>query len=150
MKKQIGNFAFLVAIAIALFGAVIHWVSPWMGFEWLEFWHVPRSAVAAARAGDMSVMWIGVGIGVLMFLCALYGLSGAGKIRRIPLTALALPIISAICLVRGALILPIWLLYPQIVRTYDVVASLVWAIAGAGFLLGTVLNWAQIRRKKHE
>lgn len=131
-----GRYAFLMAAAISLFGALIHWIAPWLGPDWYAFLQAPPGVLASARAGTWVAPAGAVLIGGLMFLCALYALAGAGRLRWLPFAAMAQGTIAAVCLLRGLLVLPYLYRFPERLWTFDVVASMIWLTAGLGFLVG--------------
>jgi len=146
MPSNVSRNAFMVGAGIALFGALIHWIAPWIGPDWYAFLHAPASIVTSARTGTWLAPSGAVAIGALMFLCALYALSGAGIIRKIPLLRTALVIITTICVLRGLALIPFLMLVPSKLSGFDIVGSLVWLLAGVSFLLGTVGSWRQVKQ----
>ncbi len=131
-----GRVAFLLAAAISLFGAVIHFAAPLLGPEWYAFLRAPTKVVASAQAGGLLAPAGAVAIGLLMLVCALYGLAGAGMLRWLPFAQMVQGTIAAVCLLRGLLVLPYLYKFPDRFWTFDVVASFVWLAAGLGFLIG--------------
>jgi hypothetical protein len=136
MEGGMGRFAFLLAAGISLFGALIHLVAPWLGPEWYAFLQAPASVVASARAGGLLAPAGAVAIGLLMLLCSVYALAGAGRLRWLPLAPMVQGTVAAVCLLRGLLVLPYLYKFPERLWTFDVVASFVWLAAGLGFLVG--------------
>jgi hypothetical protein len=145
MNKKFAHTSFLIAAGIALFAACIHWVAPFVGPDWYDFLTAPRWVGESARNGTAEAPVGAMVIGFLMFSCALYAFSGAGLIHRLPLTKTALVIITSICLLRGLLLLPFFIRVPERLSSFDIVASLVWFIAGPGFLFGSYGNWTQLK-----
>jgi hypothetical protein len=131
-----GRFAFLLAAGISLFGAVIHFAAPWLGPEWYAFLQAPPKVVASAQAGGLFAPAGALAIGLLMLVCALYALAGAGLLRWLPFAQMVQGTVAAICLLRGMLVLPYLYKFPDRLWTFDVVASVIWFAAGLGFLVG--------------
>ena len=129
-----------VAAGIAWFGAIIHFIAPLLSLDWLNFLHAPRAAVEAARHGDNTVYYLGMLIGALMALAGAYAWSAACGGRKVPLTVPALYVLSVLCIVRGlgVLLLLIWknIAYQQ--AAFDYVASVIWLMAGLGFVAGLI------------
>lgn len=146
MSKRVAHLSLLVAAAIALFGAVIHWIAPLLGPDWYAFLHAPAAAVASARNGTAYGPIGGFVIGALMFACALFGLSARGDLRYLPFTRAALVVISFLCLIRGLIIIPYIITLPS-VESFELVASVIWFVAGAGFLLGLIGTWPVLSEK---
>lgn len=141
------NLAFLVGASIAIFGVAIHWIAPFLAPDWYAFLQCPKFVVESAR----NKTWVAptgmVIIGFLMLACAVYALSGAGKMRRLPLTRTALVTISLICLVRGLILVPVVIFIPGTFFAFNVVGSLVWFVAGLGFAVGTYQSWPRLARR---
>lgn len=131
-----GRIAFLLAAGISLFGAVIHFAAPLLGPEWYAFLQAPPKVVASARAGTWFAPAGAAVIGALMFICCLYALAGAGRLRWLPFAQMAQGTIAAICLLRGLLVVPYLYKFPDRLWTFDVIASCIWFTAGLGFLAG--------------
>ena len=146
MSKRIAHFSLLVASAIALFGAAIHWIAPALGPDWYAFLHAPAAAVASARNGTAFGPLGAFIIGTLMFACALFGLSARGDLRYLPFTRAALVVISFICLTRGLIIVPYIIIVPK-VSAFGLVASAIWFVAGVGFFVGLVGRWPVLCQK---
>lgn len=131
-----GRFAFLLAAGICLFGALIHFAAPLLGPEWYAFLQAPPRIVASAQAGGLLAPAGALVIGLLMLVCALYALAGAGYLRWLPFAQMVQGTVAAVCLLRGLLVLPYLYKFPDRWLTFDVVASVVWLAAGLGFLVG--------------
>lgn len=131
-----GRFAFLLAAGICLFGALIHFAAPLLGPEWYAFLQAPPKIVASAQAGGLLAPAGALVIGLLMLVCALYALAGAGYLRWLPFAQMVQGTVAAVCLLRGLLVLPYLYKFPDRWLTFDVVASVVWLAAGLGFLVG--------------
>jgi hypothetical protein len=146
MSKNVAHFSLLVAAAIALFGAGIHWIAPALGPDWYAFLHAPDAAVASARNGTAFGPIGAIVIGALMFACALFALSARGDLGYLPLTRAALGVISFICLVRGLIIIPYIFILPS-VPPFLLVSSVIRFVAGVGFFVGLVGMWSILSQK---
>ncbi|MBL8509317.1 hypothetical protein [Chitinimonas sp. JJ19] len=133
------RLALLLAAAIALFGAVIHFVAPLFGPGWYAFFGAPPQVVASAVAGSWLAPVSTLAIGGLMLLAGLYAFSAAGVMRRLPLTGAALWVLAVLCTLRGFILVPVWLWAPQLLTTFEVVAALVWLVAGLGYIAGVLV-----------
>jgi hypothetical protein len=131
-----GRLAFLLAAGISLFGALIHFAAPLLGPEWYAFLQAPPRVVSSARAGTWFEPAGAALIGALMFVCCLYALAGAGRLRWLPFAQMAQGTIAAVCLLRGLLVVPYLYQFPERTWTFDVVASLIWVAAGIAFMVG--------------
>jgi len=136
-------FASLLAFGGAIIQAAIGFVPEWS---------------AALGAGDelLSNPPLLLALGLLMALvfamCGLYGLSGAGLIRRLPLLRLGLFGIGLFCTLRGITfifqllavlgVLPA----PQPIPFNYLISSLVFLTVGLGYLIGLAAGWNRLGR----
>jgi hypothetical protein len=137
-----GRYAFLLAAAIALVGALLHFAAPLLGPDWYAFLRAPAAVVASARRGTALAPAGSLLIGALMLACALYALAGAGAawLRWLPFAPQAQGTIAAVCLLRGLLLAPHMLKFPALVSTFDILASVIWLVTGAAFVLGILVR----------
>jgi hypothetical protein len=127
-----------LSVAIAIFGVAIHIGAIFGGPTWFEFFGAPPVVVASARVGTLLAPLASVAIGVLMATCALFALSALGIVRRLPLLRPMLVLIACITLLRALSLVPIAILKPSLLNTFEVVASIVWGLAGIGFVAAFV------------
>lgn len=125
-----------LAGAIAMVGTTIHIAAIFGGSSWFEYFGVPLVVVQSARSGTWMAPIGSAVIAALMALCALYAFSAVGVIRRLPLLRLVLATIGCVCLVRALALVPFAILHPKVCNTFEVVAAIVWGIAGIGFVMG--------------
>lgn len=77
------------------------------GPDWYRFFGAGERMAQLAAHGSTYPTVITAAIAVVLGIWALYALSGAGVIRRLPLLRLALVLIAAIYLIRGILGVPL-------------------------------------------
>ena len=142
---RLERICFLIVTGIATFGAIIHWIAPWMDITWYTFLTSPQWVVDSARAGTWPAPVGAFVVGALMQMCGLYALYATGLLPRIILLRPALCTISLLCTVRGALILPMLWMVPEKLTAFDITASMVWLVAGVCMTIGTVLQWKMLR-----
>ena len=146
MSLFVQRYLVLVAWA-ALAGALLHLAILVGGPDWYAFFGAPRRLVEIARAGALrpaiSCVVIATGLSVL----AAYALSGAGRIRRLPLLRTVLALSASVLILRGLLFIPLILWNPAaLVRICDcqridffiVSTSLLCLVMGVGLALGAV------------
>lgn len=117
-------------------GVAIHLAAIVLGPDWYAFFGAPPPVVASAREGTWLAPAGAVVIAFLMGLCGAYACSAIGLIRRLPLLRTALAGIAVICLVRALILVPLAIHDPALLTTFEVVAAIVWGIAGIGFAAG--------------
>ena len=137
-------FASLLAFAGAIIQAAIGFVPEWS---------------AAVGAGDeltsnpSLLLALGLLMALVFAVCGLYGLSGAGLIRRLPLLRLGLFVIGLVCTLNGVPLifrLPALLGLrpsPQPIPFSFVISSLVFLTVGLGYLTGLAADWKRLRLK---
>ncbi len=80
------------------------------GPDWYRFFGAGERMARQAALGSPYPAIITAGIAAVLAVWSLYGLSGAGVIRQLPLLRLALVLIAAVYLLRGVLGIPVVLL----------------------------------------
>ena len=91
--------------------------------------------------------------GLVFALWGLYGLAGAGVIRRLPLLRLGLIVIGVIYTLRGIVLIPMLLIIlgiirdPQPITSTALMSSLVSLGIGLAYLVGTIAAWPSLSRK---
>ncbi|CAN5683409.1 hypothetical protein BH24ACI5_BH24ACI5_00750 [soil metagenome] len=80
------------------------------GPDWYRFFGAGERMARQAELGSPYPAIITAGIASVLALWTLYGLSGAGVIRQLPLLRLALVLIATVYLLRGVLGIPVVLL----------------------------------------
>jgi hypothetical protein len=134
MKKS--TVLISLAGAIAWFGVAIHIIAVFAGPAWYAYFGAPPPIVASARAGTWLAPTSAIIIAGLMALCAVYAASALGLIRKLPLLRTGLACIAAICLLRALVLVPLAISHPVLLNTFEVVAAIVWGLAGVGFSVG--------------
>lgn len=132
---------------IALIGVAIHLGAIIGGVSWFIFFGAPRSVVQSARDGTWLAPVSSLVIAGLMAICAAYAFSALGKMRRLPLLRTGLVCMAGICLVRALILWPLMITHPELRNTFEIVASIVWGLAGVGFVFGFKL--VQTDRASH-
>lgn len=139
MKNLHTRFIFL-AVAISLAGVAIHIAAILGGPAWYAFFGAPPQIVASAKAGTWLAPVSTAAIAVLMGICAVYGCSALGWLKRLPLLRTMLAGIAAICLLRALVLVPLAFTHPALLNWFEVVAALTWGTAGVGFLAGFLMS----------
>ncbi len=121
------------------------------GPDWYRFFGAGERMARLSARGSAYPTLVTAGIASVLGLWALYGLSGAGVIRRLPLLRPALVLVAAVYFARGTLGIPAVLLvddpYTRELRarmTFMVVTSLFCIFLGFCYAVGA----ARVRRKR--
>ncbi|HEU4882930.1 MAG TPA: hypothetical protein VFT45_11805 [Longimicrobium sp.] len=137
----------LTAAAALCFGiALLHAAMIFMDPHAYGYFGAPQLGRAKA-AGYSYPDLMTVGLVLVFATFGAYALSGAGRIRRLPLLPVALVLIGAVFTVRGLV------LFPQLVQLATgkgapprmAVFSLVSLVTGVAFLAGTRSRWSGLR-----
>ena len=134
-------FASLLAFAGAIIQAAIGFVPEWSA---------ALGAGEALTSNPQLLLALGLLMALVFAVCGLYGLSGAGLIRRLPLLRLGLFVIGLVCTLNGA---PLIFQLPAVlgirpaaqpVPASFVISSLVFLTVGLGYLIGLAAGWKQM------
>jgi putative oxidoreductase len=127
------------------------------GPDWYRFFGAGERMARLSARGSIYPTLITAGIASVLGLWALYGLSGAGVVRRLPLLRLALVLIACVYFARGTLGIPVVLFvdgpYTNELKgrmTFMVVSSIVCIFLGLCYASGAVRVWRRERRAAHE
>ncbi|WP_386070787.1 hypothetical protein ACFJIW_09125 [Tahibacter sp. UC22_41] len=137
----------LAAAAADAFAALLHLACIVLGppaYRWLGAGE--RMAQMAAR-GDAYPTLVTVVIAGVLLVWALYALSGAGLIRRLPLTRLVLALVAAVYLLRAGAAAVLQPYFPGNSATFWWVSSGVCLLFGLLHALGLRERWHVLRSK---
>ena len=86
--------------------SVLHLACIVGGADWYRFFGAGEAMAQAAERGEAYPALLTLAIAAVLAIWAAYAFAGAGLIRRLPLMRTALVAITAIYLLRGALLVP--------------------------------------------
>ncbi len=132
--------------ALSLVAAALHLAIIAGGPDWYRFFGAGERMAHMAERGDPRPTVMAVGIALGLTVWALYALSGAGLIRRLPLLRTGLVLISAIYLLRAAYLPFLLLVRPELVTAFWIWSSAIVALYGATYAIGTARAWETLRR----
>ncbi|SNY42559.1 hypothetical protein SAMN06297280_0459 [Arsukibacterium tuosuense] len=133
---------YLVAAAICcLCAALAHLGCIVFGGDWYRFFGAGEQMALLAEQGHWYPTVITLFISLMLVMWALYALSGAGVLRRLPLLRPALCVISAIFLLRGLAFLVIMPMFPGNSLMFWWVSSAICLLLGVLFAAGTIKVW---------
>ncbi len=137
---------YLVAAAICCsIAALAHLGCIVFGGDWYRFFGAGEQMALLAERGDPHPTIVTSVIVTVLLVWALYALSGAGVVRRLPLLRTALCVISAIFLLRGLAFVAIMPIFPENSLTFWFVSSTICLVIGLFYVTGTVQAWHQLR-----
>ena len=145
---QIGDRLLLFGGGLTGVASLLHVAIILGGPDWYRFFGAGERMAQFAARGSTYPTVITASIAVVLGTWALYALSGAGVIRRLPFLRLALVLIAAIYLIRGILGVPVVLFmedpYAEELRakmTFMVLSSAVCVCLGLCYAVGAALVW---------
>jgi hypothetical protein len=142
LPKRLLQIAGLLSLAIALFQVALSFPTPLS-----TYFGTPPELLANPLALLVSSLFAAL----IFAIWGLYGLSGAGLIRRLPLLRFGLIVIGAIYTLRGLLLIPLLLASlgllaaPQPILPQALLASLVSLVTGCLYLAGTFMGWRALK-----
>ncbi len=142
---KIARALVVVAVFISSCGVVIHIGALFAGLSWLTFFNAPTTVVESYKSGTWLAPASCLAIASLMCTCAYWSASTLAWVRRPPLQCTGLAAMATVCIVRALLLPMLAFSHPELRNTFEVVAAIVWGLAGTGFAASLML--AKANRK---
>jgi hypothetical protein len=143
--KDAMHTPFLIAGAtLSAIAALLHIGCIIFGASWYRFFGAGERMAQLASIGSWRPTIITLGIAIVLVSWSLYALSGAGAIPELPLTRLALCIITSIYLVRGVAGLPVAFFGPDKNAAFWWWSSAICLTIGGVHLIGLRQVWGQL------
>jgi hypothetical protein len=136
LKLTIQSKLLLTGALIAFCTAIWHLLCIVGGPAWFEFARAPKEIIDSARQGTWLAPIAAIFIAALMFTCSFYALSATKLIRKIPLLKTALIVITSLCLIRGAIVIPYIIEFGF--DMWEFISAIVWFYVGLCYLIGTI------------
>ena len=133
---------------LSLAAALLHVACIIGGPDWYRFFGAGEAMAEAAARGEAYPALVTLAIAVILALWAAYAFAGAGLVRRLPLMRTALVAISAIYLLRGAVLIPA-LTVPQMGGSFNIWSSLIVLAFGLCHAVGTWKAWPFLSQRKY-
>jgi hypothetical protein len=114
------------------------------GPDWYRFFGAGEHMANMAAQGLWEPTLRTLGIFLILQIWGLYAFSAAGLIRRLPLMKTVLVIISAIYLIRGLLLFPVWIIKPDFIIFLHIWSSIVSLVIGWAYATGTRRAWQRL------
>lgn len=134
--KRTAKLSLFVGGLIAFFTAIAHTSCIFLGPECFEAQMAPPEVVQSCKQGTLLAPLATLVISGMFILCGLYALSGAKIIKKIPLTYLALVVISGLCIIRGLSTIPLSFIFPNMVSGFSIFAGAIWFLTGLLYAYG--------------
>lgn len=141
------NKNLLTAACCCGLAALAHAGCMLFGAHWYRFLGAGEQLAQLAEQGHWYPVVVTGTITFILLLWACYALSGAGVIRRLPLTRLALVLISSILLIRGLAFVWLMPLFPGNSLLFWLVSSAICLLLGTLFAVGSWQQWPKLSAK---
>lgn len=147
MKAKHVNKPLLVGAFLCIFAALAHIGCIVFGASWYLALGAGQQMANLAEQGHWYPTLVTSVISFVLFVWALFALSGAGVIRHLPLTRWILVCIGLVLIVRGVLFVLLMPMFPGNSMTFWLVSSSLCALLGTLILFGTYQVWPQLQKR---
>jgi hypothetical protein len=135
------NLPLTVGAALSAIAALLHVCIVFGGPAWYRFFGAGERMASGAAAGHLYPPVVTLLIACVLGVWAAYALSGAGVLQPLPLLVLALPVITAVYLLRGLAALALFVFARRRLTAFWVWSSLICLGFGVVHLVGLVQVW---------
>ena len=137
-----GTIALAMGAALSAFAALAHIACVVVGPAAYRFMGAGEKMARAVEAGKLQPTLVTLAIAAILFTWAAYALSGAGLISRLPLTKLALLVITAVYLGRAVAFPFLRPAFPENSTTFWLVSSGICLVIGLLHAYGAASRWS--------
>lgn len=138
------NVALVIGAGLSVLAALLHVACVIGGPAWYRFFGAGERIAEAAARGAWWPALITLGIAVVLLMWAAYALSAAGIVPPLPLLKLGIVAITGVYLLRGLVLVPVFVVAPAQVTPFVFWSSLICLGYGAVHLWGVVQVWAKL------
>ena len=128
-KNKVGLLFLSIAAVIAILTALAHMSCIFLGESCYRSQLAPEVIIQSAVNGTLLAPVGTTFISLLFLLCAIYALSAANIIIKLPLLKTAMYSISILCIFRGLATIPLSLTYPEMVSGFSIIAGATWFVS---------------------
>lgn len=141
------NKSLLAAAFCCGLAALAHAGCILFGADWYRFFGAGEQMAQLAEQGHWYPAVVTTVITLILLVWVCYALSAAGVIRRLPLTRLALVLISSILLLRGLAFVWLMPLFPGNSLLFWLISSGICLLMGTLFAVGCWQQWPALGAK---
>jgi hypothetical protein len=138
------NLFLLNGAVLSGIAALLHFGCIAFGAPWYRFMGAGEQIAQMALAGHWYPTIVTLAIAAMLAVWALYALSGAGIIAKLPLLRVALCAITAAYLLRAVGFVPLMRYFPDNSMTFWLVSSAVCLTLGLVHALGLWQTWSRL------
>ncbi|GMM83836.1 hypothetical protein [Pseudoalteromonas sp. MTN2-4] len=143
-----GSLMLISVAALAFFTALSHMSCIVLGPECYRVQMAPEALIELSKSAPWRAALETTLVSLLFVATAIFCLSGAGVIRKVPMLKPAIITISVICSLRGIATLPLSLLFPEQVTAFSIIAGILWFLAGIFCITGySLINKESTKRQ---
>ncbi len=139
---SVGWLALNLGGALSALAAVAHLACIAIGPSAYRFMGAGERMARAVEAGKTRPAVVTAAIAAVLFTWAMYAFSGTGVIGHLPLTGLALPMISLVYLVRAFAFPLLKPRFPENSTTFWLVSSAICLVLGLLYAVGSFSVWS--------
>lgn len=136
----------IAAAVMSLLASLLHVASIFGGGDWYRFFGAGEQMARLDEAGSWKPAIITAVIAIILAAWAIFALSGAGIVRRVPLLRTGLVAIAAVLLARTALLAFPATWGPDASFAFMAVTSAITGIMGLVFAVGIAKSWQYMLR----
>lgn len=146
------KWSFILASLLTSAAAILHIAIIVGGPDWYRASGAGNELALMAESGSAYPAFLGSVLTLIFLGWAIYALSGAGIIIRLPLLKTALILITIVCVVRGlyGFFVPVFIKTEYVASLgveFWVFSSIVWLSIGLSYLHGVINNWSYLKSK---
>lgn len=138
------NKFLIVGAALSALAALLHLGCIAFGAPWYRFLGAGEQMAQMDLAGHWYPTVATLVITAILLVWSLYALSGAGVVRKLPLTRLALCAITGVYLLRGVASIPLMAYFPDNSEAFWFWSSAICLSFGVVHLVGLRQVWARL------
>lgn len=139
-----GRSALILGAVLSAIAALLHVGCIVFGAPWYRFFGAGEEMARMAEAGSWRPTIITSGITLVLLIWALYALSGANVIGRLPLLRVGLCTITAIYLLRGLAAFPVAIWMPAQNTAFLWWSSMICLGYGVTYAIGVWRGWDRL------
>lgn len=143
MERTLNRFL-VAGAALGVLAALLHLGCIVFGAPWYRFLGGGERMAQLDLAGHWYPPAATLAIAAMLLVWSAYALSGAGAIRRLPLTRLALCAITGVYLLRGVAFVPLMAYFPGNSTTFWFWSSAICLVFGLIHLVGLRQVWSRL------
>lgn len=141
---DMGQKMLVIGGILSLLASAMHIAIIVGGPDWYRFFGAGEAMAQMAEKGSAYPVVITLAIAAILAIWAWFAFAGAGLLWRPPLLRTGLIAISAVYLLRGLVLVPMFFVTPDKINAFAIWSSLIVLIYGFFYSFGTWKSWASL------